>query len=160
MELSVLDLFKMGIGPSSSHTVGPMVAAWEFVKQLQQNGTLSAVDAIEVALYGSLGATGRGHNTDRAILLGLLGHHPKGVNPKTAYPQIDALQACGSLLLNGTHKISFIAEQHIYFKPEVLLDYHVNAMQLSASDAGGNTVMSETYYSTGGGFIESHSTIN
>ena len=160
MELSVLDLFKIGIGPSSSHTVGPMLAAWEFVNQLKQDGTLASVNEVEIELYGSLGATGRGHNTDRAVLLGLLGHQPKEVNPKTAYPQIDAMQARQTLLLNGSHRIDFIAEQQIYFKPEVLLDYHVNAMKLLSRDAEGSVILNETYYSTGGGFIEAHTSIS
>ncbi|MFT5259587.1 MAG: L-serine dehydratase [Saprospiraceae bacterium] len=160
MELSVLDLFKIGIGPSSSHTVGPMVAAWEFVAKLTDSDQLKAVSSIEIELYGSLGATGRGHNTDRAILLGLLGHHPKEVDPKTAYPQIDALQARQQLLLGGTHRINFIADEQILFMPEVLLEHHVNAMKVTAVGADGNTVLAETYYSTGGGFIENHSDID
>ncbi len=160
MELSVLDLFKIGIGPSSSHTVGPMLAAYEFVNTLTQSKQLAKVYNIDIELYGSLGATGRGHGTDRAILLGLLGHHPKDVKPKEAYPQIDALQARDALLLNGNHRIGFIADQQIVFKPEVILDHHVNALKLVARDELGNNLQEETYYSTGGGFIESHSAIN
>ncbi len=137
-----------------------MLAAWEFVSYLKENKQLTKVNELEIELYGSLGATGRGHNTDRAILLGLLGHHPKEVDPKSAYPQIDALRARQQLLLNGSHRIDFNAEQQIYFKPEILLDHHVNAMKITALGDAGVLIYEETYYSTGGGFIENHSDIN
>ncbi|HDS1818323.1 TPA: L-serine ammonia-lyase [Pseudomonas putida] len=151
MAISVFDLFKIGIGPSSSHTVGPMRAAATFAQALRERGLLAQVSRVEVRLYGSLSATGVGHATDRACLLGLMGQWPDRIDPATIEPRIDQLMQEQCLMLDGSHPLAFN-----YTRDMLLLDqslpYHPNAMTLEALDEQGS-LFSQTYYSVGGGFI-------
>ena len=151
MTISVFDLFKIGIGPSSSHTVGPMRAAATFAQALRERGLLTRVSRVEVRLYGSLSATGVGHATDRACLLGLMGQWPDRIEPHSIEPRIAQLMQARCLLLDGSHPVAFE-----YGRDMLLLDeslpYHPNAMTLQAMDGQGS-LFSQTYYSIGGGFI-------
>ena len=153
MALSVFDLFKIGIGPSSSHTVGPMWAALRFVQMLEKSGVLGHVERLQVDLYGSLALTGRGHGTDRAVLLGLSGERPDTVDPVIVEP-LTARVKLGKLLhLNGQRTISFHENTDLLFHEEESLPRHPNGIRLSAIDALMEQLASETYYSVGGGFI-------
>ncbi|MDD2058123.1 L-serine ammonia-lyase [Pseudomonas sp. GD03860] len=151
MAISVFDLFKIGIGPSSSHTVGPMRAAATFAQALREQGTLDQVSRVEVRLYGSLSATGVGHATDRACLLGLMGQWPDQIDPQSIEPRIAQLQASQTLLLDGSHAIAFDCSRDVLLLEESL-PYHPNAMTLEASSERG-LLLQQTYYSVGGGFI-------
>ncbi|MGE8407790.1 MAG: L-serine ammonia-lyase [Pseudomonas sp.] len=151
MAISVFDLFKVGIGPSSSHTVGPMRAAATFVEALRSQGLLADIARVEVRLYGSLSATGVGHATDRACLLGLMGEWPDRIDPQCIGPRIEHLQATRELLLGGSQPIAFDCQRDLLLLDESL-PYHPNAMTLEASGAHG-VVLQQTYYSVGGGFI-------
>ena len=113
MSLSVFDLFKIGIGPSSSHTVGPMRAAARFVEGLKRDNLLSATTGIKVELYGSLGATGKGHGSDKAVLLGLEGEHPDTVNTETVATRLAQMRKDGRLNLLGEHSIAFNEKEHL-----------------------------------------------
>jgi L-serine dehydratase len=151
MSISVLDLFKIGIGPSSSHTVGPMRAAHDFAVALQHQGLLDSVRRIEVKLYGSLSATGVGHGTDRAVIAGLMGARPDEVDPDFVVEAVDLVRLDGELKLAGTHALAFDWARDMRLLP-VSLPYHPNAMRLIAhGDAG--VVFENTYYSVGGGFV-------
>ena len=158
MAISVFDLFKIGIGPSSSHTVGPMRAAATFAQALRERGLLAQVTRVEVRLYGSLSATGVGHATDRACLLGLMGQWPDRIDPHSIEPRIDQLMQEQCLMLDGSHSVAFQ-----YYRDMRLLDeslpYHPNAMTLEAFD-GEHSLFSQTYYSVGGGFIVEQSEID
>jgi L-serine dehydratase len=152
MSLSVFDLFKVGIGPSSSHTVGPMRAAVGFVQGLRRDGLLVQVAEVRVELYGSLGATGKGHGSDKAVLMGLEGEQPDTVDTTTIDARLAAIRASGRLRLLGEHEIIFVEKQHLAMvrKP---LPYHPNGMIFRALDAAGLQVRSREYYSVGGGFV-------
>ncbi|WP_060499356.1 L-serine ammonia-lyase [Pseudomonas sp. NBRC 111133] len=151
MAISVFDLFKIGIGPSSSHTVGPMRAAATFAQALREQGVLTRVTRVEVRLYGSLSATGVGHATDRACLLGLMGQWPDRIDPTTIDSRISQVLQEHCLILDGSHPMTFE-----YGRDMLLLDenlpYHPNAMSLEALDGQGS-LLCQTYYSVGGGFI-------
>jgi L-serine dehydratase len=149
--ISVFDLFKIGIGPSSSHTVGPMRAAALFATALRERGLLAQVRRVEVRLYGSLSATGVGHGTDRATLVGLMGEWPDRVDPKQIAPRIEALQASRELLLAGSHPVAFDWSRDLLLLDENL-PYHPNAMTLIVEGEGGE-LHRDTYYSIGGGFV-------
>ncbi|MDO5769586.1 MAG: L-serine ammonia-lyase [Psychrobacter sp.] len=165
--ISVFDLFKIGIGPSSSHTVGPMVAANTFLRSLEQYVDISSVYAIEIELFGSLAATGRGHATDTAILLGLLGHQPSTIDTRHSAQYLSPVFKEHQLMLAGSHPIRFDAERDIWWHSDIALPYHPNALTLRAiyqplglphsSDQQSSTeeraVYQQTYYSIGGGFI-------
>jgi len=151
MAISVFDLFKVGIGPSSSHTVGPMRAAALFVKQLQENGQLYDTCRVVVRLWGSLSATGVGHGSDRATITGLTGKWPDEVDPLEAQQEIQQLLETGTLLLAGCHPIRFDWAQDMQLRDE-FLPYHPNAMTLLAFFNNGESVQT-TYYSVGGGFV-------
>ena len=151
MAISVFDLFKVGIGPSSSHTVGPMRAAATFAQALSDQHVLSATRRVEVRLYGSLSATGVGHATDRACVMGLMGEWPDKVDPTSINARIQHLRESGRLLLAGLQDIAFNWHTDLLLLDESL-PYHPNAMSLHAY--GDNGLLSEqTYYSVGGGFI-------
>ncbi len=151
MSISVLDLFKIGIGPSSSHTVGPMRAASDFVAALARQGVLDRVRRIEVRLYGSLSATGIGHGTDRAVVVGLMGARPDEVDPDFVLEAVDRVRRDGELRLGGSHTLLFDWSRDLRLLP-VSLPYHPNAMRLTAH--GDEAVVYEnTYYSVGGGFV-------
>jgi L-serine dehydratase len=151
--VSVFDLFKIGIGPSSSHTVGPMRAARMFVRSLADGGHLAAVARIEVNLYGSLGATGKGHGSDKAVLLGLSGHAPDTVDVDAIDALLQAIRASGTVLLDGTHPVRFDERSDLRFLRRETLPFHANGMRFTATDVTGGTVLARTYYSVGGGFV-------
>jgi len=152
MSLSVFDLFKIGIGPSSSHTVGPMRAAARFVEGLKRDDLLASVAHVKVELYGSLGATGKGHGSDKAVLLGLEGEHPDTVDTTQVNARLQAVRESGQINLLGERRIEFIEKQHLAMirKP---LPFHPNGMIFRAFDAAGLQVRSREYYSVGGGFV-------
>ncbi len=152
MSLSVFDLFKIGIGPSSSHTVGPMRAAARFAEGLRRDGLLAATHSVKVELYGSLGATGKGHGSDKAVILGLEGEHPDSVDTDSIPARLQAIRDSGRLTLLGEQPIDFHEKQHLAMirKP---LDYHPNGMIFRAFDSAGLQIRSREYYSVGGGFV-------
>jgi L-serine dehydratase len=153
--VSVFDMFKIGIGPSSSHTMGPMTAACRFAKSLEERGLLSRVAQVGVDLYGSLALTGRGHATDTAVTTGLAGRLPAEVDPDAATRLIEAVRQQGRLKLAGSHDIDFRIERDIHWKYKESLPYHPNALTLSARDAAGELLREATFYSVGGGFVVS-----
>jgi L-serine dehydratase len=153
--LSVFDLFKIGIGPSSSHTVGPMLAARRFALSLEQSGGLDRVARVRAELYGALALTGRGHATDRAILLGLCGEQPDTVDPDAAGRLVDRIRARGSLPLLGRRDLPFREADDLLFLGDRLLPRHPNGIRLTACDAAGGEIAAEEYYSIGGGFVVS-----
>ncbi len=149
MNLSLFDLFKIGIGPSSSHTVGPMVAARRF---LLEAGSLEDVTGIEVALYGSLALTGKGHATDKAVILGLLGETPEGVDTSQVEARLAAGEASGTLALLGRQSIPFRAANHLKWHQRETLPGHPNGLRFMLKRSGG-TVHERNFYSVGGGFV-------
>lgn len=148
--LSVCDMFKLGIGPSSSHTVGPMRAGLAFAAELTNYPQPAH---ITVDLFGSLGATGRGHNTDRAVLLGLAGYAPESVEIATVEALMPRIAQTGKLALMGGAEVPFDLTQDMRFMPRTVLPYHVNGLTISAYDQDGQAVVVRTYYSVGGGFV-------
>ncbi len=153
MGLSILDLFKVGIGPSSSHTVGPMVAANRFIDELKAQGVLSDTTTIKVDLFGALALTGQGHATDTAVMLGLLGEEPDKVNPDYAPTLIERIRQSGKLDLAGSHSVSFSEENHLFFHNDLFLPKHPNGMTIKAKDQNGLVLHQNNYYSVGGGFV-------
>ncbi len=149
--ISVFDLFKIGIGPSSSHTVGPMRAAALFVEALRERELLQRVQRIEVRLYGSLSATGVGHGSDRAVIMGLMGEWPDSIDPAQIAPRMATLLECGELLLDGRLPVAFDWVRDMRLLDENL-PYHPNAMTLIAQGEQGE-LHRDTYYSIGGGFV-------
>ncbi len=154
MAVSVFDLFKIGIGPSSSHTVGPMRAARLFGLRLQHDGLLEKTARVQVVLYGSLGATGKGHGSDKAVLLGLAGHEPDTVDVEAIPALLDAIRA-GDLNLVGQRAIGFDEAKDLVFKRRETLPFHANGMRCLAFDGEGTEIANRVYYSVGGGFIVS-----
>ena len=152
MSLSTFDLFKIGIGPSSSHTVGPMRAARLFAVALREGGRLDAVHRVRCELYGSLGATGKGHGSDKAVLLGLEGEEPDLVEPDAIAPRLQRLRESQTLNLLGAHPVAFNEREDLVFLRKTL-PFHPNGMRLLAFDASGATLLEKTYYSVGGGFV-------
>ena len=132
MAISVFDLFKIGIGPSSSHTVGPMRAALEFVAGLRDNGLLEQTRAVKAELYGSLGATGKGHGSDKAVLLGLEGEDPETVDTEAVEGRLTQIRATGRLKLQGIHEISFVEKEHLIMYRRKSLPYHPNGNAFSS----------------------------
>jgi len=153
MAISVFDLFKVGIGPSSSHTVGPMKAAGMFARGLRDDGLLPQVATVRVALYGSLGLTGPGHGSDKAVLLGLEGEEPATVDVDAVPARLEAIRQRGSVRLLGEHEIPFTLGQHLEFNRRKKLGYHPNGMRFSAYDHAGEPLRERAYYSVGGGFV-------
>jgi L-serine dehydratase len=153
MTISAFDLFKVGIGPSSSHTVGPMRAACLFARRLDADGLLGATAAVHVELFGSLGATGHGHGTVKAVAAGLAGQMPDTVDPEHAQQLLDDSLATGSLALLGKHKIGFDPSQDIVLHRRKRLEFHSNAMTFLATAEDGTELAKGTYYSVGGGFV-------
>jgi L-serine dehydratase len=152
MSLSVFDLFSIGIGPSSSHSVGPMRAARLFLDLLEQQSLLQSVQRITVDLYGSLALTGKGHGTDTAIMLGLLGHRPETVDPEQVESVIQQLRSSGQLPLPGAHTIAFNPEEAIIFNRRKSLPFHPNGMKMLAQTTTVQ-IVEQVYYSVGGGFV-------
>lgn len=153
MTISVFDLFKVGIGPSSSHTVGPMRAAAMFARSVADGGLLQSVAGVRVELFGSLGATGHGHGSVKAVVLGLSGEQPELVDPAAAQPLVDAVRASGVLPLPGTAGIAFDIDEDVILHRRKRLPFHSNAMRFAALDAAGRELSGRTYYSVGGGFV-------
>ncbi|MGC5661043.1 L-serine ammonia-lyase [Micromonospora sp. WMMD723] len=151
--ISVFDLFSVGIGPSSSHTVGPMRAGRTFVTGLKADGLLHTVTRVRAELFGSLGATGHGHGSDRAVLLGLAGESPETVDTDSVGPRVAEIRARGRLALLGTQEIDFEPDRDLVLHRRRSLPYHPNGMVFSAWDAAGAQVRERTYYSVGGGFV-------
>lgn len=154
MAISVFDLFSIGIGPSSSHTVGPMKAACAFVKKLAlDNELFNEVSRLQVELFGSLALTGRGHGTDIAVLNGLEGQLPETVNPEDVAPRAKAMSERGKIQLAGKKSLSFSEKTDLKFLQKELLPLHTNGMRFSVFNALGFLLSSQIYYSIGGGFI-------
>jgi L-serine dehydratase len=155
MAVSVFDLFKIGIGPSSSHTVGPMRAARLFALRLEHDGMLERTARVQAMLYGSLGATGKGHGSDKAVLLGLAGHEPDTVDVEAIPALLAAIRSNGRIALAGRHEVAFDEKADLKFVRRETLPFHANAMRVLAFDSGGAEVANRTYYSVGGGFVVS-----
>lgn len=156
MAVSVFDLFTIGIGPSSSHTVGPMRAAKQFInKALNENDTISRVVS---ELYGSLGHTGKGHGSDVAVLLGLEGEQPDVIDTDTVPSRLASIRDNNQLNLNGTHKISYNDKDDLIFHRRKTLPGHANGMKFTAYNQDGKIILEKIYYSVGGGFIISGDT--
>jgi L-serine dehydratase len=153
MKTSVFDLFKIGIGPSSSHTVGPMRAARQFVVDLAGSHRLPATARIKAELFGSLALTGLGHGTDRAVLLGLSGERPELIDPAAVESLILKIRAEESLNVLGQHTLPFLESRDLLFLNSSVLPGHPNAMRFSAFDKARGVLASDVYYSIGGGFI-------
>lgn len=156
MAISVFDLFKIGIGPSSSHTVGPMRAARLFVESLAREGALGRTARICARLYGSLGATGKGHGSDKAVMLGLAGYEPDSVDVDAIPAHLATVRATGVLNLLGDRQIEFREKTDLIFDRREQLPLHPNGMRFVAMDAQGNELLSRVYYSVGGGFVLRH----
>ena len=158
MNTSLFELFKIGIGPSSSHTVGPMRAALRFARMLESSGALGRVTGVHVDLYGSLALTGIGHGTDRAVLLGLLGEAPDSVDPAAIDGWLARIRATGLLPLLGHHVIPFGEATDLLFRrdqmfPDPGVSTHPNGMRFRATGATGQTLAEQVFFSIGGGFI-------
>jgi L-serine dehydratase len=156
MAISTFDLFKIGIGPSSSHTVGPMKAAAMFVNALLAEPVAAQVSRVRCDLYGSLGATGKGHGSHKAVMLGLQGEMPDRVDVATIAPSLARIRESKRIELGGRHPVTFDEAQDLVFHRRETLPFHSNAMKLQAFDAQDNLLLSKTYYSVGGGFVVDH----
>lgn len=159
MTVSVFDLFKIGIGPSSSHTVGPMRAAREFVSALCEAGQLESVATVKAELYGSLGATGKGHGSDKAVLLGLEGEQPDRIDPESIPAILERIRESGRIRLLGEHEIPFNEKDRLILHRRKSLPYHANGMRFRACDTAGEVLAEKVYYSVGGGFVVNEDTI-
>lgn len=157
--ISLFELFKIGVGPSSSHTVGPMLASLRFVHELEticQSSTEQpslAVDRLQVELFGSLALTGLGHRTDCAVIAGLAGCHPRTVAPETIDPLVAQIQQSGQLVWLGKHAVPFVIDRDLQFHRNTFLPQHPNALRCTAFSASGQTILSREYFSVGGGFV-------
>ncbi|WP_339821592.1 L-serine ammonia-lyase [uncultured Parasphingorhabdus sp.] len=152
MVCSTFELFKIGVGPSSSHTMGPMLAAAQFVERVADSGRLGEVTRLETLLFGSLALTGKGHATDRAILLGLSGQRPEHIEPDAADLLIGKIRKSNRIRLNDAHEIAFDEAGDVIFDQKKRLDFHSNAMRFNAF-SGDELVATRVYYSVGGGAI-------
>ncbi|WP_118180252.1 L-serine ammonia-lyase [Paraburkholderia phosphatilytica] len=157
MNVSVFDLFKIGIGPSSSHTVGPMIAACRFASHIEDANLLAFVRRVEIELFGSLGATGKGHGTDKAVLLGLEGNLPDTIDPDLIEPRLAAIRKEKTLALLGKHTVRFEEKEHLAFYRRLMSGtgsvVHPNGMRFQAFDENGQLLVEKEYYSVGGGFV-------
>jgi L-serine dehydratase len=153
MSVSVFDMFSVGIGPSSSHTVGPMRAALRFALGLLADAELAGTAAVKIELFGSLGATGRGYGSDTAVLLGLEGETPEGVEIDTVEARVAAIRAAKSMRLLGKHAVRFVEKRHLVLHKRQSLPGHPNGMRFTAFDASGFPFRERVYYSVGGGFV-------
>lgn len=153
MAISAFDLFKIGIGPSSSHTVGPMKAARMFLARLADSSMLTSVARVQALLYGSLGATGKGHGSDTAVMLGLAGHEPETVDPDEVPAILAEISTRQQIKLNSQHPIVFTPHNDIVFLRKEVLPLHANGMRFVAYGMDGREMLSGTYYSVGGGFV-------
>lgn len=153
MAVSVFDLFKIGIGPSSSHTVGPMKAACLFTQRLQENDLLDSVGGVSVTLFGSLAHTGRGHGTDKAVMLGLEGELPDRIDPDIIDGRLAKIRAEETINLAGQRPIPFKEKADLKFNKRERLPHHPNGMRFEARDNNGQILLRREYYSVGGGFV-------
>ena len=153
MFVSAFDLFKIGLGPSSSHTVGPMRAAQRFAHELAADGKLDSTGHVVVDLYGSLALTGRGHGTDRAILLGLSGEVPDRIDPDQVEPKVRRIREQRAIVLDGRREIPFHEQDHLRFRIDKTLAFHSNGMRFTAYDDAGAIVSRKIFFSVGGGFV-------
>ena len=153
MTVSVFDLFKLGIGPSSSHTMGPMTAAGRFLERLRSGGLLTRTARVETTLYASLALTGRGHATDRAVILGLAGFEPRTLHPDAADRAVAEARESHRLRMGGEHEIGFDEARDLRWEGRTRLPQHPNALKFEALDADGATLAARTYFSIGGGFV-------
>jgi len=153
VNIGVFDLFKVGIGPSSSHTTGPMRSAGMFSDHLAAHGLVETTASVTVDLFGSLGATGRGHGTVGALVLGLGGARPETVDPETVGPTVDAVRTSGALLLAGLKSVPFDLDVDLRFRTDTRLAEHPNGMVFRATDGDGSVIAERTYFSVGGGFV-------
>lgn len=153
MTASVFDLFKPGVGPSSSHTMGPMTAAARFVGELKAGGLVAAAARVQVKLFASLALTGKGHATDRATMLGLMGFEPAGLDPDAGDAALEALRSTGRMMLGGAADIAFDEQVDIVWAGRQRLPQHPNAMTLTAFGAADEVILQRTYFSIGGGFV-------
>lgn len=156
MAISAFDLYSIGIGPSSSHTVGPMRAARIFMQQVISRNLLSGTFRVKVDLYGSLALTGKGHATDLAVLLGLEGETPEGVDPNLVHEKTAKIRSEKKITLMGSHCIPFNESTDLLFHREKQLPYHPNGMRFTIYSAAGKELLSLVYYSVGGGFVVDH----
>jgi L-serine dehydratase len=153
MAISVFDLFTIGIGPSSSHCVGPMRAAHHFAQLLDDRGLLDRTSRVVLSLYGSLALTGKGHGTDKSLLLGLEGETPELVDPESINQRVEAIRANETIRLLGKHPVTFRDETDLLSLTNEILPFHPNGMNLSAIDQAGQPLFATEYYSIGGGFV-------
>jgi L-serine dehydratase len=153
LNVSVFDLFKIGIGPSSSHTMGPMTADCRFIREVEARGELARVARVSVDLYGSLALTGKGHATDTAVTLGLAGWLPAQVDPDAAAKLIEQVRQQGKLALAGSQAVDFKIDRDIQWHYKESLPFHPNALTLQVYDAHGSLLHKGTFYSVGGGFV-------
>jgi L-serine dehydratase len=153
MAVSVFDLFKIGIGPSSSHTVGPMKAACSFARRLESGGWLERTARVQVSLYGSLAHTGRGHGTDKAVILGLQGELPDRIDPDRIEPMLELVRGRAQINVLGRHPLPFDEKSDLLFRKREKLPHHPNGMRFEALDADGGVLERREYYSVGGGFV-------
>ena len=153
--LSVLDIFRIGIGPSSSHTVGPMRIAGMFIRALKKSGKLERTARVAVELQGSLALTGVGHGTVDAAILGLMGFNPEMTDPDEAADALEQVRAHEKLLLGGEQAVVFRQARDIDLAGHIIPELHPNGMKLTALNAADETLLQRTYYSTGGGFVAS-----
>jgi L-serine dehydratase len=156
MHISVFDIFKIGIGPSSSHTVGPMRAARRFAERLREDGQLAAVAGVKVELFGSLGFTGKGHGSDRAVILGLEGEDPSTVDVDAIAARVARVAEARRASLLGAHEVDLDPAEHLVFHRREKLPLHSNGMRFTARGAGGEVIAERVYYSVGGGFVVDH----
>jgi len=153
MKTSIFDLFRIGIGPSSSHTVGPMRAARRFAAGLQARGLLEQIARVKAELYGSLALTGLGHGTDKAVLLGLSGEVPEEVDPARVDAMVREIRETNRLRVFGRQEVEFDETRDFLFHNDMVLPQHPNGMRFSVFDTHGDLLLSEEYYSIGGGFV-------
>ena len=155
---SLFDLYKIGVGPSSSHTMGPMRAACRFAQGLADRGVLDHVERVQVELFGSLALTGQGHATDRAVLLGLAGNEPATIDPAAIESTVAAIRASKKIELGGARIVVFDETRDLLFRRDVMFPpgakmQHPNGLRLTAYDAAGADLTKRTFFSIGGGFI-------
>ena len=160
MAISVFDLFKIGIGPSSSHTIGPMIAARKFILSIEESNQLKRVTRIKSEMYGSLGATGRAHGTPKAIILGLEGEQPEKVDATLITKRIEKIYSAGRINLLGKYTVNYNRKTDLKLYRKKSLPFHPNGMIFSAFDESGKELVQKTYYSVGGGFVVDDSNEN
>ena len=153
MTISIFDIIKIGVGPSSSHTMGPMLAARQFLLNAREAGVFDAIERVGAQLYGSLALTGKGHCTDRAVLLGFEGETPRSLEPETVEARLARIRGEGRLRLLGEREIPYDEALDLLFHKDQILPRHPNGMRFTALDGGGEVLLREQFYSLGGGFI-------